>query len=288
MLSVKTDCANCLPRVTRRMCCAGSRHNARRRNGRGCGRCIASRPIAKSAACWLRRATPWRRASSRPSTGSRVSWPASGSRSSPSPWWKARSARTAWRKPSSTRTALACLAALVSSPTMGEGFVLAMAADGQLAAQAPQAGFAQSYVAGRPVGAAGLIVFGEDAGVRRTPAAQSAPAPATPHPEILTALHDTALRYAGHPALRAAGLTASDWLALFQANIEVESAYRPSAVSSAGAIGLGQLMPETARDPGVDPQDPAQNLDGAAHYLAMMLDTFRDPRLALAAYNAGP
>jgi hypothetical protein len=163
-----------------------------------------------------------------------------------------------------------------------------MATDGQLAAQAPQAGFAQSYLAGRPVEAAGLVVFGEDAGAGPAHAAHSAPAPSIPRPEILAALQDTALRYAGHPALRAAGLSASDWLALFQANIEVESAYRPSAVSSAGAIGLGQLMPETARDLGVDPRDPAQNLDGAARYLLAMLARFGTPELALAAYNAGP
>ena len=47
-------------------------------------------------------------------------------------------------------------------------------------------------------------------------------------------------------------------------------------------------MPATARDLGVDPRDPLQNLDGSARDLAMMLETFGDPRLALAAYNAGP
>ena len=80
----------------------------------------------------------------------------------------------------------------------------------------------------------------------------------------------------------------TDWMALFRANIEIESAYRQSAVSSAGAIGLGQLMPATARELGVDPRDPLQNLDGSARYLASMLQEFGDPRLALAAYNAGP
>lgn len=164
-----------------------------------------------------------------------------------------------------------------------------MAADGQLAAQAPHAGFAQSYVAGRPAQTAGLVVFGSNAGERtEANALPSGPAPSTPRPEILSALQDTALRYAGHPALRAAGLSASDWLTLFQANIEVESAYRPAAVSTAGAIGLGQLMPGTARDLGVDPHDPAQNLDGSARYLLMMLARFGTPELALAAYNAGP
>ncbi|KAA8603435.1 transglycosylase, partial [Salipiger aestuarii] len=85
-----------------------------------------------------------------------------------------------------------------------------------------------------------------------------------------------------------AELSVRDWLALYRANIEVESAYRHDAISSTGAIGLGQLMPVTARELGVDPRDPLQNLDGSARYLAMMLERFGDPRLALAAYNAGP
>ena len=98
--------------------------------------------------------------------------------------------------------------------------------------------------------------------------------------------HRPSLRRPSRPAPR--GPLSSDWLTLYRANIEVESAYRQDAVSSAGAIGLGQLMPATARDLGVDPRDPLQNLDGSARYLAMMLEAFGDPRLALAAYNAGP
>ena len=47
-------------------------------------------------------------------------------------------------------------------------------------------------------------------------------------------------------------------------------------------------MPDTARDLGVDPNDIAQNLDGSARYLLMMLDQFSEGSLALAAYNAGP
>jgi soluble lytic murein transglycosylase-like protein len=109
-----------------------------------------------------------------------------------------------------------------------------------------------------------------------------------PRADVLTAIQATALRYASHPGLRRAELSVTDWLSLYRANIEVESAYRQDAISSAGAIGLGQLMPATARDLGVDPRDPLQNLDGSARYLAMMLETFGDPHLALAAYNAGP
>lgn len=67
-----------------------------------------------------------------------------------------------------------------------------------------------------------------------------------------------------------------------------ESRYNPAAVSRAGAIGLGQLMPGTARMLGVNPHDPAQNLAGAARYLRQQLDEFGSVRLALAAYNAGP
>ena len=62
----------------------------------------------------------------------------------------------------------------------------------------------------------------------------------------------------------------------------------PSAVSPAGAIGLGQLLPGTAAMLGVDPWDPAQNLWGTAKYLREQYDTFGNWKLSLAAYNAGP
>jgi len=75
---------------------------------------------------------------------------------------------------------------------------------------------------------------------------------------------------------------------MFVRQIQAESAFNPAAVSSAGAIGLGQLMPATAKELGVDPTDPVQNLEGAARYMRQQLDRFGDPALALAAYNAGP
>ena len=109
-----------------------------------------------------------------------------------------------------------------------------------------------------------------------------------PASEILAEIEATALRYARHDALRLAGLTATDWLLLFQANIEVESGYDPGALSRVGAIGLGQLMPATAATLRVDPRDWRQNLDGSARYLLTQLARFGSPALALAAYNAGP
>ena len=76
---------------------------------------------------------------------------------------------------------------------------------------------------------------------------------------------------------------------LLHAILIVESAYRPDAVSRAGAQGLAQLMPGTARDLGVDdPFNPEQNVAGGGAYIAGMLERYRDVRLALAAYNAGP
>ena len=75
---------------------------------------------------------------------------------------------------------------------------------------------------------------------------------------------------------------------LIAAMIRHESNWHPGVVSSKGAIGLMQLMPGTAAMLGVDPTDPLENLRGGIAYLGGLLKTYKDVRLALIAYNAGP
>ncbi|MDI6853694.1 MAG: lytic transglycosylase domain-containing protein [Deltaproteobacteria bacterium] len=77
---------------------------------------------------------------------------------------------------------------------------------------------------------------------------------------------------------------------LVQAVIQMESGFESKAVSSRGAMGLMQLMPDTAKSVGViNPFDAKQNIVGGVKYLKFCLDNFdQDVGLALAAYNAGP
>jgi peptidoglycan DL-endopeptidase CwlO len=117
-------------------------------------------------------------------------------------------------------------------------------------------------------------------------------ATATTSTDAAAALRPAALTGTG--AARYAGLFAAATerydlpAGLLSAVAKVESGYNASAVSPAGAGGLMQLMPGTARELGVDRFDPAQAVDGAARLLRDHLRTFGSLPLALAAYNAGP
>jgi len=169
---------------------------------------------------------------------------------------------------------------------------MVMRADGRLEAQSPQSAFSRHYGDARRPDSDRLRPARADDAVKAD-AGNPDPAPpdgrvAVPAPAVLHAIDATAIRYGAHPALRQLGMSVSQWRHLFRANIEIESAYDPRARSPVGAIGLGQLMPATASTLGVDPHDWRQNLDGSARYLLEQLARFQDPRLALAAYNAGP
>lgn len=90
------------------------------------------------------------------------------------------------------------------------------------------------------------------------------------------------------PAFEAAARDSGLPLPLLVAVGEIESSFRPDAVSPAGARGLLQLMPTTAAELRLDPDHPPSNVLAGARYLRQLLDQFRSTNLALAAYSAGP
>jgi soluble lytic murein transglycosylase-like protein len=113
--------------------------------------------------------------------------------------------------------------------------------------------------------------------------------PAAPPQVTLTALSPSFAPVNFQSALEQSAARHSLSPALLEAVVWQESRWHPGALSPKGAVGLTQLMPDTARAMGVDAYDPVANLDGGARYLRQMLNHFGgDLPMALAAYNAGP
>jgi soluble lytic murein transglycosylase-like protein len=112
--------------------------------------------------------------------------------------------------------------------------------------------------------------------VSPVPATPQTSPPASPPSDLSSLIDKAASRYKLDPAL-------------ISSVIETESGFNPKAVSGAGAQGLMQLMPATARELNVtDPFDPAQNIDGGSRYLSQLMKRYHgDAKLALAAYNWG-
>ena len=107
--------------------------------------------------------------------------------------------------------------------------------------------------------------------------------------ELRSLTRDIALQFSGAAGVRKAGLDAPTFVEVFETLIQRESAFDPKAVSAKGAMGLGQLMPNTAAELKVaDPFEPRQNLIGSVRYFTQQLERFGSLELALAAYNAGP
>lgn len=120
------------------------------------------------------------------------------------------------------------------------------------------------------------------------PAARS-PSLTNTSPALRALSREVALKHSGATGVRKVGLDALTFVDVFEALIQRESDFDPTAVSEKGAMGLGQLMPDTAADLKVsDPFDPHQNLDGSIRYFTQQLERFGSLELALAAYNAGP
>lgn len=135
-----------------------------------------------------------------------------------------------------------------------------------------RSGFGAELAAATAVGGGPAVGAAAATGPTGVPAAGGALNPAVPFAAEIEA---AAAKYGIDPALLA-GV------------IKAESNFDPTAGSPAGAQGLTQLMPETASSLGVDPSDPLQAIEGGARVLREHLDSFGDPELALAAYNAGP
>ena len=133
---------------------------------------------------------------------------------------------------------------------------------------------------------ADVFEVGDDGTVSRldTPFVRAAP-PAVRVLRVVSSARASAYR----PFVEAAATRYAVSPALIDAIAHTESRYRQGATSSAGAGGIMQLMPRTARDLGVDRADAASNILGGTAYVRKLLDRYDgDVVCAVAAYNAGP
>jgi len=125
--------------------------------------------------------------------------------------------------------------------------------------------------------------------VAAQPAEPDVPIELDLHPQALTHVSEKAGPAEWRERVAQLGAKYDISPSLLEAVVWQESRWNERAVSPAGARGLAQLMPGTARMMGVNPDDPHANLEGGAKYLRLQLDAFSgDIELALAAYNAGP
>lgn len=165
----------------------------------------------------------------------------------------------------SRRCVIASLLALLAVEARAD--VMEVSADGARWVAGPRAG-----AAAVPSAPADTAVPAVAEAMVAYPQANAAAVPGRYAPKI----HQLAARYDLSPSL-------------LEALVWQESRWRENAVSPAGARGLAQLMPGTARYLGVNPDDPHANLEGGARYLREQLNRFGgDLEKALAAYNAGP
>jgi len=142
-------------------------------------------------------------------------------------------------------------------------------------------------------------VYEKPSHIRRIVSSSTTSVAAPAAPATTTAAGSTTVAAGSSPAMKAAPAAYRSLFTqagrrygvspdLLAAVAQTESGFRSTAVSPAGARGLMQLMPATAKGLGVDAMDPTQAVDGAARLLARNLHTFGSTTLALAAYNAGP